>query len=343
MRSVIVVRALPGLGDFLCAVPALRALRAAAPDAQITLLGLAANRPLVDRFAGYVDELLELPGYPGLPEQPVDVRVIPGFLAGVQQRGADLVLQLHGSGVVTNGLAVLLGGRVTAGTYLPGQWCPDERTFLPYQEGESEVTRPLRVLEHVGIPSRGTALEFPRRDEDDAALHDLFRRMRLKRGEYVCIHPGSSNRAKRWPADDFLAVGRALAAQGLRVAVTGVAGEAELTARVARGIGRAAVDLAGACALGTTAALLAESRLLVCNDTGVSHLAAALRVPSVVVMPWSDHSRWAPLDRTRHRGVPAPGRSTAGGDLRSEVTAAALELAEIREDAPGAASRSVAI
>jgi len=52
--------------------------------------------------------------------------------------------------------------------------------------------------------------------------------------------------------------------------------------------------------------LLSRATLTVCNDTGVSHLAVALKVPSVVVFSTSDTRRWAPLDRRRHRAVSDP-------------------------------------
>src|ERR671922_2960957 len=88
-RRVAVLRALK-LGDLLCAVPALRSLRAGLPDAAVTLIGLGWARQLVDRFDRYLDDFLELPGFPGLPEEPPDVRALPAMLAEAHARDFDL-------------------------------------------------------------------------------------------------------------------------------------------------------------------------------------------------------------------------------------------------------------
>jgi ADP-heptose:LPS heptosyltransferase len=308
---VAVLRALQ-LGDLLCAVPAFRALRAALPDAEITLVGLPWAAELVGRFACYLDRFIKLPGYPGLPERPPQPERIPAFLADAQGRRFDLAIQMHGDGAVTNPLLVLLGARLNAGYYRPGGYCPDPDRFLAYPDRGPEVRRHLRLMEFLGAPARGEHLEFPLRAEDWRALRAVEGAQGLRPGEYACVHPGGRAPSHRWPPEEFAAVAERLAGHGLGVVLTGTAPEAPLARAVAGAMRAPAVDLCGRTGLGALGALLAGARLLVCNDTGVSHLAAALGVPSVVACIESDPERWSPLDRQRHRVV-CPRREPDGG------------------------------
>lgn len=298
-QRVAVLRALQ-LGDLLCAVPALRALRAALPEAEIVLVGLPWARAFVARFDRYLDGFMELPGYPGLVETTPRVEEIPAFLTAVQARRFDLAIQLHGSGSITNPLTVLLGARLNAGYFLPGQYCPDDERFLPYPAEEPEVRCHLRLMQFLGVPLQGEHLEFPLYEEDRRSLGEVKAARYLRPGEYVCVHPGSQLPSRRWPPERFAAVADALAARGLQIVLTGTAGEAGLTRAVAERMRAPSVDLAGQTDLGALGVLLSEARLLVCNDTGVSHIAAALDLPSLVVASGSDVQRWAPLDRERH-------------------------------------------
>src|SRR5207248_1148704 len=113
-RRVVILRALK-LGDLLCAIPAFRALRGALPDAEITLVGLPAAEAFVQRFPEHLDRFYAFPGFPGLPEQPPDVRQWPSFLTALQDEHFDLALQMHGSGSFVNPVTVLFGARHTAG------------------------------------------------------------------------------------------------------------------------------------------------------------------------------------------------------------------------------------
>ncbi|MFP4344723.1 MAG: glycosyltransferase family 9 protein [Anaerolineales bacterium] len=334
LERIVVFRALPGLGDFLCIVPALRALRRALPETQIVLLGLRSGRSLAQRFTHYIDDFIDFPGFPGLSEQTPDVRALPVFLETMQERAFDLALQLHGSGLLANPLVVLLGARVNAGFYSQGAYCPDAQRFLLWYDDESEVRRSLHLLEHLGVPAQGEALEFPIRDEGLEALETNEVMQELAPGRYVCLHPGAQDPARRWAPEGFAAVGNLLSEKGYQVVLTGTAGEVNLTAAVAERMRHGALDLAGQTSLDDLAVLLSGARLLVCNDTGVSHLAAALEVPSVVVFTATERSnpaRWAPLNGALHHSICPPeeppefgrllGRGVSTGRVLTEVEA----------------------
>ncbi len=311
-QQIAVVRALRGLGDLLCVVPALRALRCGLPDAHLTLIGLPSAAWFVRRFYGYLDGLIEFPGYPGIPEAAVSVADLPSFLARMQAMRFDLAIQMHGSGGASNPFTVLLGARHTSGFFVPGQYCPDPERFIAYPEEEPEIRRHLRLVERLGLPLQGDHLEFPVYGEDRAELARLPECAGLRPGGYVCLHPGAHDPARRWPPKLFAQAADGLADEGLQVVLTGAKEEAPLVEAVARQLAAPATNLAGRTSLGALAALLEGACLLISNDTGVSHLAAALRTPSVVIFLASDPERWAPLDRELHRCLRWPVLGGAG-------------------------------
>lgn len=302
---IAVVRALQ-LGDMLCAVPALRSLRAALPEAHITLLGLPWAREFAARYSMYLDDFLEFPGFPGIPERRMDPQAIVHFLAKAQERRFDLAVQLHGSGPCINPFTQLLGAARTAGFYLPGQDCPDFDTFLPWPETGHEIQRLSSLIRFLGGPHCGDELEFPLRRSDYDEAHTLLKKHRLRAGKYACLHSGGRMPSRRWSLDKFACVAEWLDGEGYRVVLTGASFEADLAAELEQRAGCQVVNAAGQTSVGGMAALLTGARLLVSNDTGVSHIAAAVRTPSVVVVLGSQPDRWAPLDAERHRTVMRP-------------------------------------
>jgi ADP-heptose:LPS heptosyltransferase len=289
------------LGDLICLVPALRALRSALPTAEVTLIGLPGAKSFVQRFAGYLDRWLEFPGYPGIPEVPLLPQRVVSFLATAQTMQFDLALQMHGNGSWINGFTLLLGAKLSAGFFPADYSCPDRDHFLPYPEQESEIWRHLRLLEFLGVPLQGDRLEFPLWQSDWLEFRALAQAQNLQTGKYICIHSGASVDERRWTAQHFAIVADALAAQDWQIVLTGTVAEQPITQAVTAAMQFPAIDLTGQTSLGGLAALLKNAQLLICNDTGVSHLAAALQVKSVVIFTHSDPQRWAPLDRQRHR------------------------------------------
>jgi ADP-heptose:LPS heptosyltransferase len=305
-HRVAVFRALQ-LGDLLCAVPALHALRSGYPDAEITLIGLPWAADFVRRFGRLVDRFVEFPGFPGLPEREPDIAALPRFLAAAQSARYDVALQMHGRGELTNAIVLALGAKVTAGFCPASSPCPDPLRFLPWPETGTEIHRTLALIDFLGLPRAGDRLEFPIDDDEKTEASDMLARHRLAPHRFACVHPGARLYTRRWPPEYFAAVAQEIVRCGFRVALTGSGEEALLTRRVARLLpAGSAIDLAGQTRLGVFAAMLAQSRLLVSNDTGVSHVAAALRVPSIVVSCGADPRRFAPLDHALHEVLHHP-------------------------------------
>src|SRR5438067_3865530 len=198
--KVAVLRALK-LGDLLCAVPALRAIRAAWPGAEVVLVGLPWARAFAERYRHYLDGFREFPGYPGLPERVPQVGRVPAFLAAMQAERFDLAVQLHGSGPYVNEVTLLFGARRAAGFYRPGDYCPDPETFLPWPEHGLEARRLLALVQFLGLPAAGEELEFPLTEADRAALRAVPGAGGLRPGGYACVHPGASVPERRWPPE----------------------------------------------------------------------------------------------------------------------------------------------
>lgn len=303
-RRIGVFRALQ-LGDMLCAVPALRSLRCAFPDAAITLIGLPWARVFAARFSHYVDAFIEFPGWPGLPERDVAAARIPAFLCTAQARDFDVVVQMHGDGCISNGIVAMLGARTVAGACAADAWQPENAAFVPYPHGAPERDRALAALQPLGVEPFTRALDFPVFDADRDELRQALAGDTVS-ASTVVVHPGARAESRRWPAVYFAAVADELAAHRHSIIITGSAEERALCDEVAANMHHVARVLAGETSLGALAALIESASLTVCNDTGVSHLADALGTPSVVLVTASDPDRWAPEDRTLHRVVRYP-------------------------------------
>lgn len=298
IRDIVIFRALQ-LGDMLCAVPALRALRRGYPDAHIALIGLPWSQSFVDRYAHLIDELIVFPGAMGFPEQHETDEHLQAFCNAMRDRRFDLAIQLHGSGGVANDIVERMGARSNAGFVQPME--RRDGVFIPWPEKLNEIERYTALMSALGIDAQDTALEIPLSPADIGERDMLIRAHAIDTERLVLVHAGAQLPSRRWPVERFAQVAQALSNDGCQVALTGSATESQLVASLAHCMTSKAIDLTGATTLGGLAALVQTARLVVCNDTGLSHVAAAMQTPSVVIASGSDTTRWAPLDHTLHR------------------------------------------
>jgi ADP-heptose:LPS heptosyltransferase len=137
-----------------------------------------------------------------------------------------------------------------------------------------------------------------------------------------------------WQSESFARIADELAVRGLQIVLTGTRAEVSVVQAVAEAMRFPVLNLVGRTSLGALAILLKGARLVICNDTGISHLADALQTKSVVIFSNSDPVRWAPLNRQLHRIVCTSSsersrvNSTSTSSVITQVLAEAINLLE---------------
>jgi ADP-heptose:LPS heptosyltransferase len=286
---IVALRAL-GLGDLLTVVPALRALRAAQggrDGVEVVVAAPAELRPIA-----------ELAGCALVDAQPLQP-------LAPELHGADLLVNLHGRGPQSHGVALAARPRRLIAFAHPD--VPQSAGMPAWRPDEHEVARWCRLLTASGIPADPSRLELP--------APPLPGALAFARGATV-VHPGAASPARRWPAERFAAVAAAQARAGHEVVVTGGPAERGIAEEVARraGLPQDAV-LAGRTDLAQLAAVVAHSGRVVCGDTGVAHLATAFARPSVLLFGPTSPAIWGPptppTPPTTATPLTAPGPPTA--------------------------------
>ena len=261
---IIALRALK-LGDFLVAVPALRALKRHWPDQDLLYAGPAWLTPLAE-LAGCVDEILPTPGL-----EPLSPRAFCPLAA----------VNLHGAGPESNRVLDALEPRIRIGHSGHGWDGPEWRDDLHERERWCEM-----LIAH-GIPA----------EADDFRLKAPT--VPSRHPGAVVIHPGAAYGSKRWPPERFARVAAELARAGREVVITGGPGEDELVRQVVARAGHG-VCSAGRTSLRELCALIAGASLVICGDTGTAHLSYAFATPSVVLFGPAPVWQWGPPPSSPH-------------------------------------------
>ncbi len=302
IRKIAVLRA-NALGDFLFVLPALEALRSTYPEAEIVFLGKQWHANFLRERPSPIDRVVVIPSYRGVgsPENTrEDPAEIETFFRAMKNEQFDLACQLHGGGRYSTPFIKQLGARITIGLKAPE--APELDQWVPYIYFQHEILRYLEVVSLVGARTSEVEPHITVTEQDRSEIKQHLTPEDFRQ-PLVVLHPGASDPRRRWPIENFAAIGDILAEKGARIIVTGTESERALTQAVIRSMSAPASDLAGKISLNGLAALLRYCHLVISNDTGPLHLSNAVGTASVGIFWCFNLVTAAPLLRSRHRPI----------------------------------------
>jgi heptosyltransferase-3 len=293
---------LRSIGDAVLTTPSITALRRFLPAAQIDIL-------LEDRVApvlvghSAIDNIIAYPSDNFLAQMKI--------LRGLRAQRYDVVYNLHG-GTTSTFLTALTGARHKVGFghyrygYLYNHLSIPALDFWRSADLQS-TEQQLAMLGWTGVPVSDRP--WPSLPIDEAAKKSVNDKLAAQGiGEdrpLVLLHPAAAFTSKQWPAEKFAQAADHFSSQGFSVVAVAAQNE-ETILRQLRESSVSGVHTFADLTLPEITALAARTHLFIGNDSGIAHIAAAVKTPSVVIFGPSNITHWRPFTDAPNAVVDSP-------------------------------------
>lgn len=310
-RRVLCVR-LDSIGDVLMTSPALRAVRTLPAVEHITLLtsagGAAVGRLVPEVDEVWTGEVAWLKHTPQRESPAYDLQLIETIRDA--QFDAAIIFTVLTQNPLPSAMMCYLAGvplRLAHCRENPYQlltdWVIDTETMATARH---EVTRQLDLVQSIGATTIDDRLSLRVSDQVRESMLTWLENRGLARSRRWCVvHPGATAVSRRYPKEMYAQVAQSLNAQGFQLIITGDAHEADLVATVAQNCSHA-IPLVGQLDVEQLSALIEAAPLLLTNNTGPAHIAAAVGTPVVdlYALTNSQHTPWRVPQKVLSYDVP---------------------------------------
>lgn len=303
----ILIRAPNWVGDAVMALPALRELRRIFADSHLTIASRSSVQGLFEEEL-LADDFITLDGGNGLFAGAARV-----FSEATSFRSARFDIAV----LLTNSFGTALAARAGAVKSIAGYATDARRALLnhviPFEAGHKslhQVRYYLNIASNIELSILGGSSVALNAEPRLSVSDEKLQRARTFLQRYgidtsaadsaiLVINPGATNStAKRWPAERFARTAdRFNELQQLQTVIVGTAGDKTVANKVAEQMRSRSAVIAGETSIAELKGVLACARLVISNDTGTSHVSAALGIPTVVVFGPTEHVSTRPLSR----------------------------------------------
>jgi lipopolysaccharide heptosyltransferase I len=298
-RNILIIKP-SSLGDIVLALPALATLHSSFPDAQISwlvrpdLAPLLQNHPYLNRVIRFDRRFLGKAWY-----NPLAFKELLLLIAELRHSNFDAVFDLQGL-LRTALFGWLSGCRNRFGMANAREFA---RFFYTHTVAQSRECVHLvdyyqRLITAAGAKPHGIEFILPHDPGAEEYITRLFAEHDINVNNYAVFVPGATTRQKCWPAAKFNQLAKLIQSNfNLDIIAVGAESDKPTTQHLASLANHRIKDFAGLTTIPQLVALLRRARVVVSNDTGPGHIAAALGVPIVLIFGQVNPARLAPYGR----------------------------------------------
>jgi ADP-heptose:LPS heptosyltransferase len=300
-RGILVIRQHNQLGDMLCVVPLLRALRSRYPAARLDLMASPVNQEVMLN-SRYLDRVVLYDKRDFLRNGRIRPLALYRYIRSI--RGVyDLVLVpgTVSTSFTSDFLAFLTGARLRIGVgSLAGH--PNSSSYffniaedLDWHSPRHQTLRNLDVARSLGLDTPDCSHEMTLTAGEIEKGREIALGIRGTKRLLIGFHPGAGKVPNRWPAESFAElIDRLSGHSGGAAFLTSGPMDEEVVTTTAKQL-KGLVQIIGNQSIRTIASIIKEADLFVSNDTGVMHIAAAVGTPVVALFGPTDPLQWAPI------------------------------------------------
>lgn len=278
VKRVLIVR-LRSIGDTVLSTPSLIALRRFLPDAQIDILLEDWVAPVLEGFEA-IDNVLTV-------GKTAKSRLKTAWQ--LRRNKYDVAFNLHGGTTGTffvraSGAKHRVGFASYQYSFLYNHLAPSPQEFWQ-QERAHSAEQQLALIGSVGIPVEDkpkTQLAIPEKST-----------IRSSKFPFALIHPAAAFATKQWSAENFAEIAEYLVQKGLQVVAIGTKNESKTIDKLIQN-SKVPIQSYDRLSLPQVINLASRAKIFVGNDSGIAHIAAAVKTPSVVIFGSSNRAHWSP-------------------------------------------------
>lgn len=299
LKNILIIKP-SALGDIVLALPALAALRKSFPDAKISWLvrpafaSLLQGHPYLDNIILFDRKFLGKAWC-----DPAATKALWTLIGQLRRAKFDAVIDFQGL-FRTASIGWLTGCKNRIGM-------ANAREFghIFYTQKIPQTKQDIHLVDYYLKITRAAGADYTEPEfvlpQDESAAESVTKLLNdhnIPSDNYAVFVPGSAHDDKCWPVENFAALAEKINAQfGMSIIATGTEPEKAVVEKIKNIANVTITDLAGKTNIPQLIALLKNAKLVVSNDTGPGHIAAALNVPVILIFGRSNPARVAPYKR----------------------------------------------